>query len=101
MVKSIRKLVLLLITVALIGISPLAAGTGKININTANEKELVLLKRVGPRYAARIVQYRNEVGAFEKPEDIMKVQGIGRMTFEANADVIIVKDEAETVAKSN
>ncbi|RLC01394.1 MAG: helix-hairpin-helix domain-containing protein [Deltaproteobacteria bacterium] len=66
------------------------AGT-TININTANVEELVLLNRVGDKYAERIVAYRTENGPFEAPEDIMLVAGIGEKTFEANKDRIIVK----------
>ncbi|MCH8055660.1 MAG: helix-hairpin-helix domain-containing protein [Deltaproteobacteria bacterium] len=61
---------------------------GKININTASLKELTRLKRVGTKYAERIIKYREKNGAFEKPEDIIKVKGIGRKTFEANKGMI-------------
>lgn len=68
------------------------AETGtKININTASVEELTQLDRVGPKYAERIVAYRDANGPFETPEDIMLVAGIGEKTFEANKDRIIVK----------
>ena len=60
----------------------------KININKATVDELVSLKRVGPAYAQRIVDYRKQNGPFEKPEDIMNVPGIGPKTYEANKDMI-------------
>ena len=63
----------------------------KININTATVDELAQLKRVGPAYAARIVEYREANGPFEKAEDIMKVRGIGPKTWEANKDALSVK----------
>ena len=63
----------------------------KININKATVDELCTLKRVGPSYAQRIVDYREQNGSFEKPEDIMNVRGIGWKTFEANKEVIICK----------
>jgi len=69
----------------------LAQEQQKININTAPVEELVKLDRIGPEYAARIIQYREENGPFEKPEDIIKVKGIGMKTFEANKDVITVE----------
>lgn len=62
----------------------------EININTATAKELVKLKRIGPKYAERIIEYR-ENNPFEKPEDITKVTGIGQKTYEANKDVIVVE----------
>ena len=50
---------------------------GRININTADEKELDSLPGVGPSTAKRIIEYRETEGSFQKPEDIKKVKGIG------------------------
>ena len=61
----------------------------KININKATVDELCTLKRIGPSYAQRIVEYREQNGPFEKPADIMKVKGIGLKTFEANKEIIV------------
>lgn len=63
----------------------------KVNINTASREELMKLKGIGPVYADRIIEHRKERGPFQKPEDIMKVKGIGEGTWEANEDVITVK----------
>jgi competence protein ComEA len=63
----------------------------KINVNKASVKELTQLKRIGPKYAERIVQYREKHGAFERVEDIKKVPGIGPMTLDANKDIITVE----------
>lgn len=71
---------------------PALASKGKININTATKKELVTLKNVGDKIADRIIEYR-KAHPFEKPEDIMKVKGIGQKVFDANKDLIVVKDE--------
>jgi competence protein ComEA len=63
------------------------AGTGKgttdvvVNINTANADQLNALPGVGPKLAARIVDYRSKNGAFKKVEDLMNVQGIGEKNF--------------------
>ena len=48
------------------------------------------LDRVGPKYAQRIIDYREHVEPFKKPEDIMKVKGIGKKTWEANKHRIVV-----------
>jgi competence protein ComEA len=61
----------------------------KININKATVEELCALKRIGPSHAQRIIDYREQNGPFEKPEDIMKVRGIGLKTFEANKEIIV------------
>ena len=80
----------LLISLAIPGLT-FAEDTAKINLNSASVEELVKLDKVGPEYAQRIVEYRETVGAFESPEDIMKVKGIGDKTYEANKDIIVVK----------
>lgn len=63
----------------------------KININQASSEDLIQLKGVGPKYAARIVQFREDNGPFASPEDIMKVPGIGFKLFESNKDIITVE----------
>jgi competence protein ComEA len=67
-----------------------ASAMEKVNINTATAAELTTLERVGAKYAQRIIDYRETVGPFEKPEDIMKVKGIGEKTWAANKDRIVV-----------
>lgn len=83
---------IIVITVAVFWTVPDWAGeTDTININTASIEELVKLKRVGPKYAARIIEYRENNGPFEKPEDIIKVKGIGPKTWELNKDRIVIE----------
>jgi len=71
---------------------PIMASSGKININTGTKKELITFKHVGDKIADRIIEYR-KVHPFEKPEDIMKVKGVGQKVFDANKQLITVKDE--------
>lgn len=97
---NIRKLLLILVAGLFLMGAPVIADQGKININTASQSELCGLKRVGQKYAARIVEYRQKIGEFKSPEEIMNVRGIGRKTFEANKDVIIVREATAEVAKS-
>ena len=68
----------------------IAQDLNKVNINTASVEELTQLKRIGTSYAQRIIEYRDKNGPFEKPEDIVKVPGIGPKTFQANYDIIVV-----------
>jgi competence protein ComEA len=63
----------------------------KININTAPQDKLIKLKRIGLVIAGRIIEYREKHGPFQKPEDIMKVRGIGQKTWEDNKNVITVE----------
>jgi len=90
-----RSLVLCLVVAVVISFAPVlwAQEEGKININEAGIEELAQLQNIGPGYAERIVQYRQQNGPFEKPEDIMKVKGIGPKTWELNRDRIVVAAE--------
>lgn len=53
-----------------------------ININEAPRSDLEELYGVGPGLAGRIIQHREEEGPFKRPRDIMKVPGIGEVTFQ-------------------
>jgi DNA uptake protein ComE-like DNA-binding protein len=46
-----------------------------IELNSADTTELVLLKGIGPVLARRIVQYRQKIGGFYKPEQLLEVYG--------------------------
>lgn len=65
-------------------------GNDLININTASLAELDNLPGIGPALAQRIIDYRNENGAFSTIEEIMEVSGIGPATFERLKNLIIV-----------
>ncbi|WP_246258455.1 helix-hairpin-helix domain-containing protein [Kroppenstedtia pulmonis] len=54
----------------------------KVNINTAEAGELEELQGIGPAKAAAIIQYREENGPFQSPEDLLNVPGIGEKTLE-------------------
>jgi len=95
--NTLRILICLLATTfLLVLVSPASAqeqaGETKemININTATVDELTQLKRIGPSYAQRIVDYREQNGPFRAPEDIMLVKGIGQRTWEVNMTNITV-----------
>jgi competence protein ComEA len=62
-----------------------------ININTASASQLETLQGIGPVLAQRIVDYREKEGGFQKPEDIMRVSGIGIKIFENLKDSIRVR----------
>lgn len=63
----------------------------KININTANVKELQKLSGIGESIALRIVTYRKENGKFNSIEDLKNVRGIGENKFNKIKNNIFVK----------
>jgi len=58
-----------------------AAPAQVVNINTAPAEQLERLPGVGPKTAARIVEYRQKTGGFKKVEELMNVRGIGEKAF--------------------
>jgi len=68
-----------------------APGGDPVNINTADVKELMKLEGVGRKVAEKIVEYREQKGRFQKPEEIRKVEGIGSGLWERNRARIVVK----------
>jgi competence protein ComEA len=63
----------------------LAAGkatpAAKVNLNTASVEQLTTLPGVGPKLAARIVEYRQKSGAFRSPQELLNVKGVGEKNF--------------------
>jgi competence protein ComEA len=58
-----------------------AASSAVININAASIEQLDKLPGIGPKTAAKIVEYRQKNGAFKKIEELMNVKGIGEKAF--------------------
>ena len=63
----------------------------KININTADQSELIEIPGVGEATAQKIIQYRETNGKFKNIEDIKNVNGIGNSKFENMKEKICVK----------
>jgi competence protein ComEA len=63
----------------------------RVNINSADVKELMTLSGIGRTVAERIVEYRRAHGSFAKPEEVRKVEGVGAGVWERNRDRIVVK----------
>lgn len=72
------------------GVSQADAGDGRVNINTAAIEELCTISGIGQSRAESIVAYREQNGAFESIEDIMKVSGIKDGLFQKIKDKIKV-----------
>ena len=64
---------------------------GKININTATLEDLDVLPGIGATIAQRIIDYRNQNGAFKQIEDLKKVRGIGDALFGQIKDLVTLQ----------
>jgi len=56
------------------------APAAKVNINTATVEQLTTLPGVGPRLAARVIEYRQKT-PFRSTQELMNVKGIGEKNF--------------------
>ncbi|MCM3705229.1 MULTISPECIES: helix-hairpin-helix domain-containing protein [Cytobacillus] len=54
----------------------------KVNLNGADETELLTLPGIGPSKAAAIIEHRDTNGPFKNIEDLKLISGIGDKTFE-------------------
>ncbi|HEY8520983.1 MAG TPA: helix-hairpin-helix domain-containing protein [Gammaproteobacteria bacterium] len=73
------------------------AWAGPVNINTADAATLAAeLDGVGPALAEEIVRDREQNGAFESPEELTRVKGIGPRIVEMNRANILTRDPEKT-----
>jgi len=74
-----------------VGAADTQAKDGTVNINTADESQLMTISGIGPSKASAIIKYRDEHGPFTATESLMKISGIGKKTFEKLENQITVK----------
>lgn len=67
--------------------------TGKLNLNTATEDQLMLLPTVGPSKAERIVAWRKKNGGFKRTADLRHVKGFGYKTFKKLEPYLDIKGD--------
>ena len=73
--------------------APAVLFAGPVNVNTADAETISSeLIGIGMSKAQAIVDYRNQYGAFETAEEVLKVKGIGPRVLAANTGNIQVSD---------
>ena len=65
----------------------------RIDINRANEIELIQLPGIGPVTAKRIIEYRKQRGSFTTLESLKEVKGIGNKTLEKMKPFIMIEKQ--------
>jgi competence protein ComEA len=62
-----------------------------LNLNTASQAALETLPGIGPTKAMDIINYREQVGAYETVDDLLNIAGIGPSTLDAIREYLIVE----------
>ena len=68
--------------------APVSGFGSLVNINTADSARLQSLPGIGPKRAEDIIAYREANGAFQSPEDLVRVSGIGQSLVDELLDRI-------------
>lgn len=73
--------------------------TGKLNLNTATEAQLLLLPTVGPSKAERVIAWRKKNGGFRRVADLRRVKGFGYKTLKRLEPFLDIQGETTLAAK--
>ena len=68
-----------------------------VNINTATISELQLLPGIGIKTAEKIIELRNRIGGFERLEDLLAIEGIGKAKFNSIKKFLIIEKNKKTL----
>lgn len=63
---------------------------GKVVLNLATEQDLRRLPGVGPTKAQAILALRDKLGKFKRPEDLLRIKGIGRRSLARLRPLVVV-----------
>lgn len=85
---------------AILALLPATAFAGPVDVNSADAESLAReLTGIGPAKAEAIIAFREANGAFQTPEDLLRVQGIGPSTLESiREDLRFSAEEMESDA---
>ena len=71
-----------------------------VDVNTASPALLQYVAGIGPKIAERMVQYRDEHGAFKSRNEILEVNGLGKKAFEQAAGFLRIRGGDEPLDAS-
>jgi uncharacterized protein len=66
-----------------------------IDLNAASRELLSHVSGIGPALGGRIVEHRNEHGAFDARSELLDVRGVGSKTYEQAAGFLRIRDGGE------
>jgi competence protein ComEA len=66
------------------------AGSGPVDLNTADESALDALPGIGPATAAAIIEHREQIGRFTSVDQLLDVRGIGEAKLEQLRPLVTV-----------
>lgn len=65
-----------------------------VDINSADSAAFDALPGIGPYFAAKMVEYRSELGGYSYPEQLMDIYNFGRERYDALKDLISCPEPA-------
>ena len=71
-----------------------------VELNTASAPLLTRVSGIGPALAKRIIDYRNEHGAFTSRSELLQVPGLGAKTFEQCAGFLRIRESQNPLDRS-
>lgn len=85
----------IIIVISLASTLQYAHANDLINVNTATSAQLVTVKGIGKKTAAKIIEYRKDNGDFTSIEDLIFVKGIGPKKMEKFRKALTVSGDTE------
>ncbi len=71
-----------------------------VEVNTASKQLLTYVSGLGPNLAGKIIDYRNEKGAFKSRDDFLQVPRLGPKAFEQAAGFLRILDAPNPLDRS-
>ena len=70
--------------------------TAKLDLNSADRDSLLGVPGIGQKLAQRIVEYRNQQGAFRAIEELKNIQGITNHRFQKIKDFFVISERKKS-----